>query len=208
MTDASPARNEHWDTVYRTRAAEHVSWHQPLPEPSLRAIDMLGVDTGAPLIDVGGGASRLVDCLLARGWSDLTVLDIAPAALEAAKLRLGEAVGRVRWIAADITAWRPEQTYAVWHDRAVFHFLTEQESRAAYRRALAAGLAPGGFAIMATFAPDGPQRCSGLPVQRYDAGLLSAELGPGFRLLRDWREQHVTPGGAVQTFNWCTFRRD
>ncbi|MFS8148788.1 class I SAM-dependent methyltransferase [Rhizobium sp. BR 249] len=204
MTDA---KREHWDEVYRTKAADSVSWYQPTPEPSLRALDDLHLPATAALIDVGGGASSLVDRLVERGWSDLTVLDIAAPALDVAKARLRGEAAQVAWMVADVTVWRPERCYDVWHDRAVFHFLTEPEQRLAYRRALEAGTAPGGVVIVATFAPDGPERCSGLPVQRYDAAALAAEFGPAFALEREWREEHTTPGGGRQSFQWCVFRR-
>jgi SAM-dependent methyltransferase len=199
--------DRHWSEVYRTKAPDSVSWYQPSPEPSLRALDRSGVAASASLIDVGGGASGLVDALIERRWSDLTVLDIAAPALDVAKARLGKRAERVQWAVGDITQWQPGRTYDVWHDRAVFHFLTDADRREAYRRALEAGLAPQGLLIMATFAPDGPERCSGLPVQRYDASALSEELGPGFRLLDSWREEHITPGGSSQAFSWCVFRR-
>jgi SAM-dependent methyltransferase len=198
---------EHWDRVYQTRTPDSVSWYQPSPAPSLAALERIGVPRSAALIDIGGGASSLIDHLLAMGWSDLTVLDIAQPALDVAKARLGNAADRVRWLQADITAWTPERSWDVWHDRAVFHFLTEAEARSRYRRALEAALQPGGLAIIATFALDGPERCSGLPVQRYDGATLTRELGGGFALIESWRESHTTPGGATQSFNWCAFRR-
>ncbi len=200
-------RQEHWDDVYRTKSADSVSWHQPTPGPSLRVLDQSDVPPTASVIDVGGGASSLVDCLIERGWSDLTVLDIAAPALEVARTRLGPAASRVSWQVADITAWHPDRPYDVWHDRAVLHFLTEENQRAAYRRALEAGTTAGSLVIIATFAPDGPERCSGLPVRRYDAVTLSKELGHQFVLDREWREEHRTPGGSVQAFQWCVFRR-
>jgi hypothetical protein len=198
---------EHWNQVYRTKAPDSVSWYQPTPEPSLRALDELRLPVTAALVDVGGGASSLVDRLLERGWSDLTVVDIAAPALDVTKARLGPMADRVRWEVADVTAWYPSRAYDVWHDRAVFHFLTEPDQRAAYRRALGAGTGPGSFVIVATFAPDGPERCSGLPVRRYDATALAGELGAGFTLQRDWRERHTTPAGSQQAFQWCVFQR-
>lgn len=200
-------RRDHWTRVYEDKAPSAVSWFQPEPEPSLRALDRCGATPDLAFVDVGGGASNLVDALLKRGWRDLTVLDIAPSALDAARDRLGPAAEQVTWQVADITAWQPSRQYDVWHDRAVFHFLTEPEQREAYRRALSSGLAPDGLVIIATFALDGPERCSGLPVQRYDAAMLSAELGDGFRLVESWREEHVTPWGSSQAFTWCAFRR-
>lgn len=200
-------RQKHWAHVYDEKAPTSVSWYQAEPEPSLLAIDRFGARPSCSLIDVGGGASSLVDALLRRGWGDLTVLDIAPAALEAAKTRLGEDASTVHWVVADITTWQPVRRYDVWHDRAVFHFLTEAEQRAAYRRALLAAINAGGLVIMATFAPDGPDKCSGLPVRKYDPQSLAGELGPCFELLGDWREEHTTPWGTPQSFNWCVFRR-
>jgi len=200
-------QKDHWTTVYETKATDSVSWYQAKPEPSLRALEQFGVPPSAALIDVGGGASNLVDALIERGWTNLTVLDIAAPALESVKARLGPAARNVRWEVADITEWRPTRTYDVWHDRAVFHFLTEPEERLAYRRALEEALADNGLAIIATFALDGPERCSGLPVQRYDATGLARELGPKAQLIDSWREQHTTPGGGTQAFTWCAFRR-
>ena len=197
----------HWDDVYRTKPADAVSWYQPFPEPSIKALVEMAVAPTASLVDVGGGASTLVDVLLRRDWSDLTVLDISAAALEVTKGRLGEDGERVHWIAANIANWTPSRSYDVWHDRAVFHFLTDDKQRQAYRRALLAGTHSGSLVIMATFAPEGPERCSGLPVRRYDEQTLGGELGPDFRLLRHWNEDHCTPGGASQAFNWCVFER-
>ena len=201
-------RREHWDRVYETKASDSVSWYQPTPEPSLHALDDIRVPITASLIDLGGGASTLIDNLLHRGWSDLTVLDIAGPALEAAKARLRQTADRVQWLVADVTQWRPERTYDVWHDRAVFHFLTEPEQRAAYRQALQVGTVQGSMVVVATFAPDGPERCSGLPVQRYDAAALAAEFGSAFTLLREWREEHRTPAGGSQAFQWCMLRQN
>lgn len=198
---------DHWKRVYEDKAPSEVSWYQEIPEPSLRALGRFGALPSASFLDVGGGASNLVDALLALGWKDLTVLDLAAPALEAAKLRLGVLASKVHWEVADILDWQPPRQYAVWHDRAVFHFLTEQSQREAYRRTLMAGLAPGGLVIMATFALDGPEKCSGLPVQRYDAAGLAGALGDALELLEGWCEEHVTPWGAKQSFNWCAFRR-
>jgi trans-aconitate methyltransferase len=200
-------RQDHWTKVYQEKSPSAVSWYQSEPAPSLRALDRLGADPSSPFVDVGGGASNLVDALLARGWEDVTVVDIAAPALEAAKLRLGEKASTVHWEVADITDWQPSRRYAVWHDRAVFHFLTEPEQRKAYRLALLSGVVPDGLIIMATFAPDGPEKCSGLPVRRYDPSTLAAELGSDFRLVEAWREEHVTPWNDAQSFNWCAFRR-
>ncbi|WP_426030087.1 class I SAM-dependent methyltransferase [Caulobacter sp. DWP3-1-3b2] len=202
-----PDRAEHWETLYVTKHADTVSWYQPAPAPSLDAQARITPAKSKGLIDVGGGASNLVDALLERGWRDLAVLDIAQPALDVARARLGERADDVEWIAADITTWRPERRYAIWHDRAVFHFLTEAADRAGYRAALEQGLAPGGALLMATFALGGPERCSGLSIVQYGPESLSAELGEAFSLQDSWREDHVTPGGGVQAFNRCLFRK-
>lgn len=205
--DSSPPAADHWRQVYTTKSPDAVSWYQPMPEPSLHALERLCVGRDAAFIDIGGGASLLVDELLARGFTDLTVLDIAAPALDASQQRLGTKADRVRWIVGDVTQFRPERHYGVWHDRAVFHFLTEPAQRAAYRAVLMAGTQQDALVIMATFAADGPERCSGLPVQRYDAHALAAELGPDFEPVEAWREEHRTPWGAPQAFQWCVFRR-
>lgn len=199
-------QQDHWTRVYRDKAPDSVSWYQPAPRPSLLALQRLGTDPTWSLIDIGGGASNLVDALLEQGWQDITVLDIAPTALEKASSRLGTLAGKVHWETADITRWQPTRKYDVWHDRAVFHFLTEPGQRDAYRKALLRGLSDKGIVLMATFAPDGPEKCSGLPVQRYDAESLARELGPSLKLIDSWREDHVTPWGDLQAFNWCAFR--
>lgn len=198
---------QHWDEVYAQKADDAVSWFQPRPQIALALIQTAGLDKSDPIIDVGGGASRLVDGLLAAGFTDVTVLDIAAAALQKSCARLGKDAERVQWIAADITRWQPERRYRLWHDRAVFHFLTTPTERLAYRRALGAALAPGGTAVIASFAPDGPERCSGLPVQRYSPETLAAELGVAFRLLDSRREEHLTPAGKVQRFQYSVLRR-
>lgn len=200
-------RQEHWRKVYTEKQPDEVSWYQATPAPSLDALDRVGAGPEQSLIDIGGGASTLVDALLDRGWRDVTVLDIAAPALAAAQKRLGQRATVVTWAVADVTTWRPERRHDIWHDRAVFHFLTAPEQRAAYLGALEAGLATGGHAIIATFALDGPEKCSGLPVERYDAAKLAATLGPRFRLVEEWREEHLTPWGSPQAFTWCAFRR-
>jgi SAM-dependent methyltransferase len=198
---------DHWTRVYSDKAPTTVSWFQEEPAPSLRALDTHGGDPLMSLIDIGGGASNLVDALLERGWSDLTVLDLSATALDAARLRLGPWARKVHWETADITEWQPARQYDVWHDRAAFHFLTQPEQRDRYREALMRSLADQGLAIFATFALDGPERCSGLEVERYDAEKLTAELGPSLRLIDAWNEVHATPWGSSQSFNWCVLRR-
>jgi ubiquinone/menaquinone biosynthesis C-methylase UbiE len=199
---------EHWERVYATRPANAVSWYQEHAEHSLRLIHATGLPRSASIIDVGGGASTLVDDLLQEGYSALTVLDISAAALEAARARLGNAAQAVHWIAANLTefAFVPH-TFDLWHDRAVFHFLTSQRERTAYVDAVLRAVKPDGHVIVATFAEDGPLQCSGLPVMRYTPGALHAEFGDAFTLLEHQREEHHTPSGVVQKFIYCYCRK-
>lgn len=201
------SRHDHWQTVYSTKSDSAVSWFQERPETSLELVTTGNLPLDARIIDVGGGASRLVDALLDAGYSALTVLDIAPAALDAAGARLGARAEAVRWVTADITAWTPAAPFDVWHDRAVFHFLIDAADREAYRGALTAGVTPGGRVIIGTFAPDGPEKCSGLPVMRYSPEALAAELGNDFALVECRQEAHATPSGAVQHFQFSVFAR-
>ena len=198
---------EHWRTVYATKGSQAVSWFQAVPEPTLAAFDRLRVSPGMAVIDVGAGASCLADALLDRGFTDITLLDIADSALEASRSRLGPRAGQIQWQVADVRDWRPTRRFDVWHDRAVFHFLTESAGRDQYRRALAEATHPGSIVILATFALDGPEQCSGLAVRRYDAEGLAAELGAEFTLREQWLEQHETPWGAKQSFQWAAFER-
>lgn len=199
---------QHWEEVYRLKAEQEVSWFQTEPAVSLELIHGASVAKDDAVVDVGAGASRLMDRLLAEGYTDLTALDIAAAALQKTRERLGKAAEQVNWVAADVTRWQPRKPYGLWHDRAVFHFLTEAADRAAYRRTLESALKPQGIAIIASFAPDGPERCSGLPVQRYSPASLAAELGAGFRLLTQRSESHSTPAGKLQQFQYSVFRRE
>src|SRR5574340_193505 len=199
---------DHWEKVYSTKATDAVSWFQPRADCSLGLISAAGVGRDASVIDVGGGASTLVDDLLANGFTNVTVLDLSAAALAAARERLGSRASGVRWIEADITsAELPANQFDVWHDRAVFHFLTAPEDRAAYVRAVFRSVKPGGHVIVATFAEDGPAQCSGLPVMRYRADELHAEFGESFSLLDHRKEAHHTPSGTVQQFVYCYCRR-
>lgn len=195
-------RKQHWERVWRGKEPEQVSWFQPHLKTSLALITQAALPSDAPIIDVGGGASTLVDSLLALGFRDLTVLDIAAAAIGHAKARLGKRAEAVRWIVGDVTAVGLSGGYDVWHDRAVFHFLTEEKDRRAYVRALRSALRPGGQVILATFGPDGPQRCSGLPVVRYGADEVIAVLGSGFSLMQALTEVHTTPAGSTQQFQY------
>jgi 2-polyprenyl-3-methyl-5-hydroxy-6-metoxy-1,4-benzoquinol methylase len=200
--------DSHWQDVYLHKPIDTVSWFQSSPGLSLQLIAEAGLAADDPLIDVGGGASVLVDELLRSGHRKVTVLDLAPAALQASQQRLGSDAGRVDWISGDITEVSlPAAHYALWHDRAVFHFLTEPAQRAAYRAQLLHALRPDGHLLIATFAEDGPTRCSGLPVQRYSAESLQAEFGEAFTLRRTEREAHRTPSGAEQRFVYLLLQR-
>jgi 2-polyprenyl-3-methyl-5-hydroxy-6-metoxy-1,4-benzoquinol methylase len=198
----------HWEKVYATKRPETVSWYRPHLETSLALIDRTASSHAAPIIDVGGGASTLVDDLLGRGYDHVTVLDVSRAAIEAARQRLGAAAERVRWIVADILEIELQPSaYEIWHDRAVFHFLTQPQQRSAYVRQVAHAMKPSGHVIIGTFGPQGPSKCSGLDVTRYDAPTLQKEFGERFQLFESSTELHQTPSGAPQEFLYCRFRR-
>ena len=198
---------QHWETVYGTKAPDAVSWFQPHATRSLQLVQATGASKSAAILDVGGGASTLVDDLLDLGYTNLTVLDLSAAALAATQTRLGSRSATVRWMVADITtAALDAASIDVWHDRAVFHFRTAPEQRAAYVRALRHAVKPGGHVILATFAEDGPEKCSGLPVQRYSGAALHAELGSAFTMVSHERETPTTPFGTEQKFTYCHFR--
>lgn len=198
---------EHWETVYRNKPVETTSWFQATPGVSLRLIDQLSLAKEAAIIDVGGGASTLVDHLVLQGFQDVTVLDISASALRISRARLDNPVRGVHWIERDLLQFEPARRYDLWHDRALFHFMTGQRQRAAYRRILDEAVAPGGHVIIATFAIDGPERCSGLPVRRYDAGAIREEFGDTYTLEAEQPESHLTPGGTVQQFTYFRLRR-
>lgn len=197
---------EHWEQIHATKG-DAVSWYQPASTESARLIQACGLASGASVLDVGAGASVLVDALLEAGYRP-TLLEIAESAFVRVRERLGGRALAVGFIVGDITAVDlPEAAFDLWHDRAVFHFLTEPLQRAAYVKALKRSLRPGGFVVLAAFAPDGPEKCSGLPVCRYDAAGFAEQLGEGFELLESSREQHPTPFGATQAFQYARFRR-
>ena len=204
---APDPRREHWETVFREKEEGEVSWFQERPKTSLDLIARTGLDGSAKIVDVGGGASRLVDGLLDAGYSDVVVVDIAEAALAKARERLGERAERVRWIARDLLQWIPDTTFDVWHDRAVFHFMVRPEDRAVYLANMRRAVKPGGHVIIATFAKNGPEKCSGLPVQRYEPDELAAQLGSEFRLVESMHEEHATPAGKMQAFQFSRFQR-
>ena len=198
-------RKTHWERVYAEKSAQEVGWYQREPVLSLQMIQHADVGPNAAIIDVGGGAAVLVDRLHALGFRQLAVLDISGHALECARQRLGQAAADVEWYEADVTQFDPPHAFDVWHDRAVFHFLTDAEDRRRYVKTLSTALAPGGDLIIATFALDGPDSCSGLKIVRYNAAGLAAELGPGFKLVESVSETHQTPSGGQHKFGFFRF---
>lgn len=200
-------RAAHWNRVYTTKTEQDVSWFEPLPTISLEMLESAGMTPESCVLDVGGGDSHLVDALAARGLDCLAVLDVSGAALERAKTRLGLAAQTPIWIEADVTGEWSLKPMDIWHDRAVFHFLTTADERTAYRRHLMGTLKPGGSAIIATFALDGPEKCSGLPVQRYSPERLAEELGSAFELREARPHVHTTPWGSTQSFQYSRLLR-
>lgn len=219
--NARPSIHEHWQTVYQTKAEQQTSWFRPQLDKSLRLMDSQKLAHDAPIIDVGGGRSTLVDDLLMRGHGDITVLDLSEAALDQARARVESSLGaesgnaqaaesatRVKWIAADVLDARlPANRYGLWHDRAVFHFLTEPADQARYAAQAKRSIREGGLLMLATFAPDGPEKCSGLPVCRYDAATLAQRFSDGFVPVADDLETHRTPFDTEQKFTYLVLRR-
>ena len=199
---------EHWDDRYRTVGSTKVSWFQESPDRSLHFIvDVVATPHDAAVIDIGGGTSALPDRLLDAGFQDLTVVDISRSALDEAAMRIGDQADDITWIQADVREWSADRPYAVWHDRAVYHFLTEVVDQQHYWANVRAHLVPGGHVVMATFAEDGPTACSGLPTARYSADELLDAMGEGFALVATEREIHRTPSGGEQIFTWVVARR-
>ena len=198
----------HWENIYDTKQLQEVSWYQPTPTTSLALIEMLNLSSDAKIIDIGGGDSLLVDNLLQHGFMDLSVLDISGKALERAQHRLGsEHSEKVKWIEADISTFVPDRVYDIWHDRAVFHFLTDPESVAHYVAISSAHIKKGGYLIVATFSEDGPYKCSGLPIQQYNEESLPAVFAENFELTRVFKEIHLTPSGNEQSFVFAVMKR-
>lgn len=198
---------QHWERVYRSRPEQKVSWYQAFPGLSLKLIKHAGLAVDDPLIDVGGGASALVGCLLDSGYQDVSVMDISTLAIQKSQQRLGERAAQARWITADITSFKPLRQYALWHDRALFHFMTGNLLRRSYVKALDQALRPGGQAIIATFAKDGPRRCSGLDTLQCNATQMLQELGAGFELMEERQEFHQTPDDKQQSFSYFRFKK-
>lgn len=210
-TDTAPtAVAGHWDDLYATRGAEELSWTQADAGISAELIDALPVNSGDPIVDIGGGAGVLVDRLLATGHRRITVLDASEQALQIARQRVedaGHPPDAVTWVVADVRAWRPSGTFRIWHDRAVFHFLTDPTDRARYAEIAATALDPGGHLVIGTFAPDGPEHCSGLPVIGYGPDDLAAQFRPAFDPVTARDEHHRTPWGTDQHFTWLVLQR-
>ena len=196
----------HWDDAYAAGETTR-SWYQQQPEMSLRMLDTAGVTADDSVIDVGGGASPLAGALLGRGFRDITVLDISAAGMAYARQRLAAQAEHVHWLVADILTWEPQRRYRLWHDRAVFHFLTTAQDRQQYLRALGSATEPDAVAVFGCFAPDGPPQCSGLPVARYSPAELADQLGSQWTLISKTREEHLTPAGKIQPFTWAALRK-
>jgi SAM-dependent methyltransferase len=197
---------KHWETVYETKNPNQVSWTQETPETSLEFIHSFGLKKTAKIIDIGGGDSTLVDCLLDAGFENISVLDISAKALEKAKNRLGEKANKVQWIASDITDFKPNTTFDVWHDRATFHFLTSPDQIKKYMSI--ARKSVNGFLTIGTFTQNGPKKCSGLQIKQYNEGQLTSELKNGFDKIKCVTEDHLTPFGTTQNFLFCSFKRE
>jgi SAM-dependent methyltransferase len=197
----------HWERVYATHSSDDVSWYEPEPVTSLRLVEAAARSIRDAIIDVGAGASRLVDRLLDDGFSDVTVLDVSSGALDETRARLGARASSVTFVVGDVLTFAPDREYGVWHDRAVFHFLTTDADRVRYVELAGRAVRPSGKLVIGTFAEDGPTHCSGLPVCRYAADELATAFAPAFALVRHDREEHVTPSGATQPFTWTIFER-
>ena len=200
-------RQAHWEHVYSEKKSTEVSWFQQQPQQSLELIKAIDADATARIIDIGGGASTLVDYLLDAGYQNLSVLDIAQSAIEQAKSRIGERAEKVEWFIHDVTSFSTDDPFDIWHDRAVFHFLTDEDDRKSYVHAMSDALKPGAHVIIATFNLDGPDKCSGLNVVRYSPESMSAVLGDGYQLVESITEAHETPRGTLQDFVYCRFKR-
>ncbi|MDX1407948.1 MAG: class I SAM-dependent methyltransferase [Saprospiraceae bacterium] len=202
----APDRSQHWDHVYNTSKPDAVGWYQPAPTTSLELLDMFDIPLSARIIDIGGGHSLFTDHLLEKGFKDLTVLDISRVGLQLARARIGDRP-EVTWICSDITDFAPDVNYRVWHDRAVFHFLNARSDQEAYLEVARRAVTPGGLLVLGTFADDGPEQCSGLPVTRYSELALRKRFAPFFKQVHHRRVEHMTPFGTLQKYVFCVFRR-
>ena len=203
---STPERQAHWQNVYQTKAEDEVSWFQSSPTISLDLIRATGARKDASIVDIGADASRLIDALVEAGFTALTALDLSEKALAVTKARLADRAASVDWVVADVTAWRPSRMYDVWHDRAAFHFLADPADQLAYANCVQQAVRPGGHVIIGTFALDGPEKCSGLSVARHDASSIGRILGNSFELAECRRQDHQTPGGTIQRFQFSRFR--
>lgn len=202
------SNTHHWNDVYSNKSEAELSWHQDDPSIALDLMKKAGLTTESTVIDIGAGTSRLIERLLDLGLDNLSALDLSESALAAVRVRLGDRERAVKWIVSDITGWEPTQTYDIWHDRAVFHLLVAPQDRIAYSQRLSRSVAPGGHAIIATFARDGPEKCSGLPVARYSPTSLAETLGASFTLVTHQFHLHHTPWGTEQSFQYSLFRKE
>ncbi|HEY9002233.1 MAG TPA: class I SAM-dependent methyltransferase [Mucilaginibacter sp.] len=199
-------RKQHWEDVYQTKQLTEVSWYEPIPETSLSIIKLFKLKKDAAIIDIGGGDSLLVDYLLMLGYTDITVLDISSNAIERAKERLGEKAQQVRWIVKDVTDFNPDQKYGLWHDRATFHFLINKEEQNRYLEIVHRYLTPDGYMVLSTFSEEGPEKCSGLPVQQYSENSLPDLFAKYFEKIKCFTKMHITPFHAIQSFVFCSFK--
>lgn len=208
-TSAQSHASQHWDSVYSTKSAQERSWTETVPDESLDFIKQTSTDLDAPVIDIGGGASLLVDELLNAGYSNVSLLDISQSALDETKTRIDATPNKshVSYICTDITQWQPTHTYTTWHDRAVFHFLTDESDRNIYVALASTAIASGGHLVLATFAPDGPESCSGLPVQRWSVNELARLFSDSFTLVDSTTSNHTTPWDSKQPFTWVVLKR-
>lgn len=200
-------RKDHWENIYTTKELKDVSWYQPVPETSLQFLERLNIPKAAKIIDVGGGDSFLTDHMIELGYSDITVLDISANALERAKTRLKEKAGLVKWIVADVSTFKPDETYDFWHDRAVFHFLTVQKDIENYMQVLSRGIKSDGILVLGTFSEEGPAKCSGIPVRQYSEKSMTEILSALFDKIKCLTVDHKTPFGTIQNFVFCSFRK-
>lgn len=201
-------KKDHWNKVYETKKPTEVSWYEPMPEVSLTYITDCKLEKDAAIIDIGGGDSFLAEFLLAQGFTDITVVDISEKAIERAKERLGEKADEVNWIVADVSKFQPERQYDLWHDRAVFHFLTEESQIENYLSSVKDAVKPGGFVVMGTFSENGPTKCSGLEIKQYSISQMQDLFSEGFSTLSCKNIDHQTPSGGMQNFTFCSFRKD